>query len=146
MGVAGVVACDVDLALVAAGEADRLVALGAVISAKAIQIDGGWYVVTTGAGDVTFAYAIVSASGLNLDSGWIWERWDYSTWRKTSLVSTCADRRVAIAYYILEGGLLNVRNGGRIVGGTYTSVLSTRDVEIIDETRAILGLPTRAGR
>jgi hypothetical protein len=130
------------------------VALGAVISAKAIQIDGGWYVVTTGAGDVTFAYAIVSASGLNLDSGWlqvkdgvrIWERWDYSTWRKTSLVSTCADSRVAIAYYLLEGGLLNVRNGGRIVGGTYTSVLSTRDVEIIDETRAILGLPTRAGR
>lgn len=113
---------------------------------RAHELDGSWYVVTSGTGEGTFAYAVDDDDDpLDLEAGWVRcedgdradrtrvdddgeeveERWDYSTWCASSVVGPEDDLRVAVAYYLAEGDRLNR-------GGACDSILSDEQIAALN--------------
>lgn len=102
-------------------------ALGSASSADALELDGSWYVVTSGTGEgYDFAYdPCVVGHPDNFGDGW-----DYSAW--CAETSPVEDRSVAAAYYLL--------NDGALLGtsGSCQPVLSDDDRELLDLARRVL--------
>lgn len=104
------------------------------VTAEAIELDGVWYVVTTGTGEgIDFAYEpdnidvdVVSALPVRNVDGDIVSGWDYSDW--CSGVSPIETLDVAVAYYMEQGRLL-----GRT--GSCMPVLSKEQVAVLKIAR-----------
>lgn len=104
------------------------------VTAEAIELDGAWYVVTTGTGEgIDFAYDpedididVVSASPVRNADGDTVSGWDYSEW--CSGVSPIETLDVAVAYYMEQGRLL-----GRT--GSCMPVLSKEQVAVLKIAR-----------
>ena len=99
-------------------------ALNQGCSAEAYELDGAWYVVTSGTGEgYDFAYDVndVVIDEVSADD------WDYSAW--CSGVSPTEDKRVAAAYYLLrDGAMLGT-------AGSCTPVLSDEERAVLDVAR-----------
>lgn len=101
-------------------------ALGSASSADAQELDGAWYVVTSGTGEgYDFAYDPPDVNPEHFGDGW-----DYSAW--CAETSPIEDRKVAAAYYLL--------NDGALLGtsGSCQPVLSDDDRELLDLARRVL--------